>query len=74
MSKQSLKLVPLTREGAAIVWASGGRPVYAMVNGLCQQIRPINGEPCPYASPQWNCRVLEDDGARFYLSAEVPNE
>jgi hypothetical protein len=63
-----LKLIPLTRESAAVAWAVNGKPVFAVVNGVIRQITPVDNKPCPYHNDRWSCRVLEDEAVRFYLN------
>jgi hypothetical protein len=71
MSNYTQKLIPLTRESAALAWAVNGKPVFAEVNGLCQQITPVGTGPCMYGDQRWSCRVLEEEAARFYMSVEA---
>lgn len=71
MSEYNEKLIPLKRQQAALVWALGDRPVYAMVNGLVREITPVSNAPCRYGHDRWSCRVLEDDSVAFYLGMEV---
>lgn len=60
--------IPVTAPQAALIWALGDRPVYAAVNGDYLRIRPI-GDPefDKRGDRSWNCRVLEDPEARFYV-------